>query len=231
MSSKSSYFGLAVGGQNRSAAISCTTPRAQFIASSITSVSKVWPNELFVSKTPGFEEEGRRLAKRLAPSNDMIQDRAALLESIRLDPLITAGWKAMALLAMGVILFAASLGYVTYLLSFSAQSSSEMGFFQVLGMSKRQMGWLLSAEHLAVAALGLVIGTLAGFAMSNMMVSALAVTEDGEPVAPPLILTTNWAIMGPIYFALVVIFTGALIWTARATSSVELNELCRGERG
>ena len=198
---------------------------------SITSVSKVWPNELFVSENPGSEEEVRRLAKRLAPSNDMIQDRAALLESIRLDPLITAGWKAMALLAMGVILFAASLGYVTYLLSFSAQSSSEMGFLQVLGMSKRQMGWLLGAEHLAVAALGLVIGTLAGFAMSNMMVSALAVTEDGEPVAPPLILTTNWAIMGPIYFALVVIFTGALIWTARATSSVELNELSRGERG
>jgi hypothetical protein len=62
-------------------------------------------------------------------------------------------------------------------------------------------------------------------------VFALAGAEDGEPVAPPLILTTNWAIMGPIYFALVVIFTGALIWTARATSSVDLNELSRGERG
>ena len=89
------------------------------------------------------------------------------------------------------------------------------------------MGWLLSAEHLAIAALGLIIGTAAGFAMSNMMVSALAVTENGEPVTPPLILTTNWGIMGPIYIALAVIFTGALIWLTRATSNIELHELSR----
>ena len=34
----------------------------------------------------------------------------------------------MALLAVGVILFVASLGYVTYLLSFSDQNRNEMGF-------------------------------------------------------------------------------------------------------
>ncbi|MDP6514346.1 MAG: ABC transporter permease [SAR202 cluster bacterium] len=194
---------------------------------SITAITKVWPNELFISENPGSEEEVRRQAMRLAPARQMVQDRASLVESVRLDPLITAGWKAMALLAVGVILFVASLGYVTYLLSFSDQNRNEMGFLQVLGLSKRQMGWLLSAEHLAIAALGLIIGTAAGFAMSNMMVSALAVTENGEPVTPPLILTTNWGIMGPIYIALAVIFTGALIWLTRATSNIELHELSR----
>ena len=169
------------------------------------------------------------MAIRLAPSRDMVHDRATLVEAVRLDLLITAGWKAMVLLAVGVILFSATLGYVTYLISFADQSRSEMGFLQALGLSKRQMGWLLSAEHLVIAALGLMIGTAAGFAMSNIMVSAVAVTENGDPVLPPYVLTTNWAIMGPIYVALAVIFTGALFWLTRTTSNVNLYEISRVE--
>ncbi|MCH8311246.1 MAG: ABC transporter permease, partial [Chloroflexi bacterium] len=159
---------------------------------------------------------------QLAPSREMIHDRAALVEAVRLDPLITAGWKTMVLLAVGIILFAATLGYVTYLISFADQNRREMRYLQALGLSKRQLGWLLSAEHLVIATLGLLIGTATGFAMSNMMVSALAVTETGDPILPPLVLTTNWAIMGPIYFALVVIFTGSLFWLTRMTSNVDL---------
>jgi putative ABC transport system permease protein len=135
----------------------------------------------------------------------------------------------MALLAIGVILFTATLGYVTYLISFSAQSRSEMGFLQALGLSKRQMGWLLSAEHLVIAALGLLIGTAAGFAMSNIMVASVAVTEQGTPVLPPFVLTTDWSIMGPVYAALVLIFTGSLYWLVRTSSNVDLYEISRIE--
>jgi hypothetical protein len=195
----------------------------------LSPISSVQPNELFISEVPGSEEEVRRFALALAPSGDLVHDRASLVESVRLDPLITAGWKAMALLAIGVILFAATLGYVTYLISFADQSRSEMGFLQALGLSKRQMGWLLSAEHLVIATLGLLIGTAAGFAMSNIMVASLAVTEEGNPVLPPFVLTTNWAIMGPIYVALAVIFTGALYWLTRTSSNVDLYEISRIE--
>ena len=196
----------------------------------LSPISSVRPNELFISEVPGAEEEVRRMVMRLASSRGgMVHDRASLVEAVRLDPLITAGWKAMVLLAVGVILFTATLGYVTYLISFADQSRSEMGFLQALGLSKRQMGWLLSAEHLVIAALGLMIGTAAGFAMSNIMVSAVAVTENGDPVLPPYVLTTNWAIMGPIYVALAVIFTGALFWLTRTTSNVNLYEISRVE--
>lgn len=195
----------------------------------LSSNDPVWPNELFISEFPGAEEKVRRSAIRLAPSREMIHDRATLVESIRLDPLITAGWKAMVLLAVGIILISATLGYMTYFISFADQNRSEMGVLQVLGLSKRQMGWLLRAEHLLIAALGLLIGTAAGFAMSNMMVSALAVTGDGDPILPPLVLTTNWAIMGPIYFALVVIFLGSLFWLNRTSSNVDLYGTSRVE--
>lgn len=195
----------------------------------LSPVSSVRPNELFISEVPGAEEEVHRVALALAPSSDLVHDKASLSETVRLDPLITAGWKAMVLLAVGVILFTATLGYVTYLISFADQSRSEMGFLQALGLSKRQMGWLLGAEHLVIAGLGLIIGTAAGLAMSNIMVSAVAVTENGDPVLPPFVLTTNWAIMGPIYVALAVIFTGALLWLNRTASNMDLHEISRIE--
>ena len=93
-----------------------------------------------------------------------------------------------------------------------------MGFLQALGLRHRQMAWLLISEHLVIAVIGLAIGTAAGFFMSNIMVSSVAVTENGRPVVPPYILTTDWAFMGAIYVVLGVVFVGALLWLARSVT-------------
>ena len=169
------------------------------------------------------------IAHSLAPRSEFVHSRSDLLEEIRLDPLITAGWRAMILIAIAVIIFAAALGYTTYLLSFSGQSRTEMGFLQALGFRQRQMTWLLISEHLVVAAIGLAIGTAAGFFMSDIMVSAVAVTENGFPVVPPYILTTDWPFMGVVYVALVLIFVGALLWLSRSAARVNLHEMTRME--
>ena len=195
----------------------------------LSPIGNVRPNELLLSQVPGSEEEVYRVAVSLAPKSDLVHDRSKLLESFDLDPLITAGWRAMMLVAVFIIIFAAALGYITYLLHFSGQSRMEMGFLQALGLRGRQMTWLLSAEHLLIAAIGLVIGTLAGFSMSSIMVSAVAITEEGHPVIPPFILTTDWVFMGPIYAALITIFVGALLWLARSVTSVRLHEMTRLE--
>ena len=65
--------------------------------------------------------------------------------------------------------------------------------------------------------------------MSNIMVASVAVTEQGTPVRPPFVLTTDWSIMGPVYAALVLIFTGSLYWLVRTSSNVDLYEISRIE--
>ena len=195
----------------------------------LSPVDRIDPNELLLTYVPGTEDEVNAIARSLAPRTEFVHSRAAMLENIRLDPLITAGWRAMILIAFAVIVFAAALGYVTYLLSFAGQSRAEMGFLQALGLRHRQMAWLLISEHLVVAVIGLAIGTAAGFFMSNIMVSSVAVTENGRPVVPPYILTTDWAFMGAIYVALAVIFVGALLWLARSVTRVNLYEMTRVE--
>ena len=195
----------------------------------LSPIGNVRPNELLLSQVPGSEEDVYRIAVSLAPQSNHVHDRSKLLESFELDPLITAGWRAMMLVAVFIVIFAAALGYITYLLNFSGQSRMEMGFLQALGLRNRQMTWLLSAEHLVIATIGLVIGTLAGISMSSIMVSAVAVTEEGAPVIPPFILTTDWVFMGPIYAALIAIFVGALLWLARSVTRVRLHEMTRLE--
>ena len=195
----------------------------------LSPIGSIRPNELLLTQVPGSEEEVYRIAVSLAPQSNYVHDRNKLLESFELDPLITAGWRAMMLVAVFIIIFAAALGYITYLLHFSGQSRMEMGFLQALGLRGRQMTWLLSAEHLVIATIGLVIGTLAGFSMSSIMVSAVAVTEEGAPVIPPFILTTDWVFMGPIYVALITIFVAALLWLARSVARVRLHEMTRLE--
>ena len=195
----------------------------------LSPVSRISANELLLRNVPGTDDEVNAIAHSLAPRSELVHSRMQLLEEIRLDPLITAGWRAMILIAIFVIVFAATLGYVTYLLSFSGQSRAEMGFLQALGFRHRQMTSLLIAEHLVVAAIGIAIGTAAGFFMSNIMVSAVAVTENGLPVVPPYILTTDWFFMGAIYAALIFIFVAALLWLARSVARVNLHEMTRME--
>lgn len=189
----------------------------------------VGPNELFLATVPSARAAVYQGALSLAPSRNSVHDRQTLLDSVRLDPLVTAGWRAMVLVAIGVILFTAIMGYIAYLLTFSTESRNEMGFLRALGFSARQMIWLVSAEHLVIVVIGLATGTLAGFAMSNILVSAVAVTERGQPVLPPFVITTDWALMGPIYLALIAVFVTALYWLTRVASRADLSEITRVE--
>ena len=195
----------------------------------LTPIGSIRPNELILKEAPGAGDEAYMYGLALARAPHLVHDRTRLLENVRLDPLITAGWRAMVLVTFAVIVFVSALGYITYLISFAGQSRAETGFLQALGLRRSQMTRLLGSEHLVVVGMGLVLGTIAGFAMSNIMVTALAVTENGHPVVPPFILTTNWEFMGPIYATLVVIFVGALLWLARSVSRVNIHEMSRLE--
>ncbi len=195
----------------------------------LSPIGAIGPNELLLAEIPGSEEQVYRAAASLVAQSNQVLDKTRMLESVRLDPLITAGWRVMMLVAVFIIIFVASLGYITYLLSFSGDNRLEMGFLQALGIRSRQMTLLLSAEHLTIAAMGLTIGTAAGFTMSSIMVSSVAITEQGGPVIPPYILTTDWAFMGPIYGVLAVIFVGALLWLSRSVTRASLHEMTRLE--
>ena len=195
----------------------------------LSPTASFYPNELFISEAPGAGDSVSETILRLTGTTDRVFDREERLELVRIDPLITAGWRAMMALSIGLIVFTAGLGYVIYLLAFADSGRNEMGFLQSLGMTGRQILGLLGLEHFAIALVGLGLGTWAGFQMSSIMVSSVAVTETGEPVVPPYVLVTDWPLMAVIYAALASIFLLSIIGLGRAMMRLELHTISRLE--
>lgn len=195
----------------------------------LTPTFQVTPNELFVKEAPGADQAVREVVYSLVSNPSQVHDRESQVLQARIDPLITAGWRVMVLISVGIIVFVAGMGYVIYLLSFANRSRNEMGFLQSLGLSRRQLMGLLGLEHLAIATVGLGLGSWAGFQMSRIMVSSLAVTEKGKQVVPPFILTTDWGIMLVIYGIVALIFVAALYALNRSIRALDLHEVARME--
>ncbi len=186
------------------------------------------PNEMFIEKASGAGDSVNSVVTRMV-GRDLVHDREQQLEQVRLDPLITAGWQAMVLLAMAIIIFTAGLGYVTYLLAFSNRSRNEMGFLQSVGLSSRQMTGLLLLEHSIIVAVGIGLGSGAGWLMSDLMVSSVAVTENGRQVVPPFILETDFRFLAPLYLALIGIFALAVYRLTRSMRNLDFHAISRME--
>ena len=194
----------------------------------LSSDTKTSPNEMYVSQAQGAGDAFRDIVVRMVGEQG-VRDRERQLEELRLDPLITAGWQAMVLLTAAVIIFTAGLGYITYLLAFAERSRSEMGFLLSLGLSSRQMAKMLTMEHLVIVFVGLALGTITGWVMSDLMVSSVAVTEDGRQVVPPFILQADLRFLAPIYAALIGIFLASIYRLIRSMRQVDLQTLSRME--
>ena len=194
----------------------------------LSPLASIVPNEVLMDEAPGAGGAAHDALLNLPPGS-FVRDRGSALESVRLDPLVTAGWRAMSLLAIAIILFTAASGCVTYMLAFSGRGRTEVGFMRSLGMSRRQLSGLLALEHVVVVVMGISLGSWSGLEMSRRMVASVAVTDQGDPVLPPFSLITDWAFMGPIYLALLVLFGAALYALDRSMRGVDIQTIARLE--
>jgi len=186
-------------------------------------------NEIFIEVAPGSDAEVLQTVSRMVRARGSAIGLEDRLAAQAVDPLISAGWRTIVLVALGVILFISGLGYIVYLLAFAERSMGEMGSLRSLGFSRIQTIGLVGLEHMLVALIGLGVGTWAGFQMSRMMVTSVAVTDSGGRVLPPFILTTNWLLMGPLYVILIAIFITALLTFGGRVLSIDLRRLSRLE--
>jgi hypothetical protein len=189
--------------------------------------SRVVPNELFIKKTLSAGPAVDELAKDLAARFISVEDGDSRLDTVRLDTLAITGWRALVLLSLGIVLLATALGYLSYLLLYVNRSHREVAFMQSMGLSRLQLMSLLGFEHLAIAAIGLGLGTWAGFQMSGLVVAQLAVTETGQRLVPPFVLEMDWRLMAPTYVAMIGVFVGAQFVLNRVIGRTDLTAISR----
>ena len=184
--------------------------------------------DLYFDLKPGSHERvGESVVEILGPQGGSVRDGQGRLEGLQLNPFVAAGWRPMTIFSPAIGVFAAAVGYLTYLLLFAKKSAVEIGSLRTLGLTRGQLLRLLGFEHLAIAAIGIGLGTWAGFQMSRLTVSPLAITETGLPVTPPFILTTDWLIMTATYVALGLLFVGALSLLNRGVGQLDLRAISR----
>jgi predicted lysophospholipase L1 biosynthesis ABC-type transport system permease subunit len=160
-----------------------------------------------------------------------VLDGEAMMESMRasisLDPLVTAGWRAMALLSIAIALFAGGTGYVTYLLFFADRSGGEMDLLRSLGLQHRQLIGLLSLEHLVMVLVGIGIGVWAGFQMSTLTVPSVSLSEGSSPILPPVLVTADWWVLGAVCGVLVIGFVQMVLLLNRRIFRSDLQRISR----
>ena len=176
----------------------------------------VAPNELFVRLRPDADAEVGDQVASLAPRLSQVLDRRDPDElrnrTLNGGPLVTAGWRAMSLAALAASAFAAVVGYAAHLLSAARRIRRENDLLQSLGASRRQGAVRLALENLVVVAVGIALGAWAGLLMSDLFVPALSPTR--APV-PPVVVTTDWMMLGAIWAAEALAFAAMLLLFGR----------------
>ena len=135
-----------------------------------------------------------------------LYDKEAMLLQLRTDPLAGAGWGGMLMIAFLGVILVSSLGFVVYSYLSAQGRQLDFAILRTIGFSLRQIMGLVCFEQLFIIVVGMGLGTLIGERLSYIMMPFLQLTEQGQRVLPPFILTVNWGTIGIAYGIIIAAF-------------------------
>ncbi len=135
-----------------------------------------------------------------------LYDKEEMLSELKSDPLAGAGWGGMLLIAFLGVVLVSSLGFIVYNYLSAQSRQLDFAILRTLGFSLRQIIGVVCFEQLFIIIVGMGIGTLIGERLSYVMLPFLQLTEKGERVLPPFLLTINWQTIGIAYAILAIAF-------------------------
>jgi hypothetical protein len=178
------------------------------------------PNELFVSYEPDSHDGVVEALDTLVAGAGSVTtyDRAGALEALERDPLVSAGWRGMVWVALGLGVLSAGLGYATFVIALAERSKGQFAVMRVLGWTKTQVLGLMAVEHVLIIVFGIGLGVWAGLQMSDLLASSVAVTDSGGTTIPPIILTTSWGSLAITFGVLAAVLVLAVAYSHRKVS-------------
>jgi len=189
----------------------------------------LYPNEVWLTITDD-ETQRQNVLDTLYTGQfrtEQIYDRDESIAGAKADPLAAAGWGGILLIAfLGVVLIC-GLGFVVYAYLSAQGRQLEFAILRTLGFSLRQIIGLVCFEQFFIIVVGMGIGTLIGVRIGSMMMPFLQITETGEMVLPPFILTIDWLTIGWAYIILTVAFIITISMVILFFSRVAIHQTLR----
>lgn len=147
--------------------------------------------------------------RRAGVAPDHVFTVADLRAAQQRDPLIAASWEGILFVSFAAILLLAALGFVVYSLLSARARALEFAVLRTMGLSRRQIAFVVSFEQVFVTGAGLLAGTVLGFPLSALMIGYMGVTETGQKVVPPFVSSVSWQAVATTYLGLGIVFAGA----------------------
>ena len=175
------------------------------------------PTEVWLSLSKDADARDQAKAAfldRFGIPRGQIIDREEILEDVRTDPIVRAGGSGILLLALVAAFAVLALGFGLTLYLGGQARTIEVSVMRAVGLSPRQVVTMIGLEYLLIAAVGLVIGTIAGLRISDTMLAFLNVTDTGARVVPPFALVTQWDTVGVAFAAVGIAFVVGVLGLA-----------------
>jgi ABC-type antimicrobial peptide transport system permease subunit len=188
------------------------------------------PSEVWLTLSSDPEDRSlalRRLTQDLGIVRTQIINVEEVLDRVRTDPVIRAGGSGILLIALVAALAILGLGFGLTLYIGGQLRTVEVSVLRAVGLSRSHVFAMVALEYALVAALGLIIGTVAGLRISATMLSFLNVTEQGHPLIPPFALETRWDMLGLAFSLVVVAFAVGIVVLAVYFLRVPVSRILR----
>lgn len=158
-----------------------------------------------------------------------VVDRESELETLRQNPLISAGGAGILYIAFGAVLLLVGAALLVSLWVSVQRRRTEFAVMRALGLSRGQVIRLLAFEYAIVAILGLGVGAYLGRLVGERMLSFLNVDEDGRTAEPSFILQTDWLMVVAGAAVVLLVFAFALVFAGRLISRTSDGQALRTE--
>jgi len=181
--------------------------RATWMALNADRMRSVEPvNEVWIDTGEAAPSEvGNELRRRSQfPPSLIAQDQ--LLHDAAVDPLISAGWRALLAIAFATVLAASAVGFLVYSQVTFASRMTEYAVVRTLGLTTRQILGLVTLELLMVLVPAVLAGGVLGMRMGATIIPFLVTSGEGVRVVPPVVLDVDWQTVGVLLGVLGAIF-------------------------
>ena len=183
-------------------------------------------NEVWLGSVDGVELTTEWLDERGIRAR-VVYDEAAILDLESSDPLVAASWEGILFLSFGAVLLLTALGFIVFSYLAAQTRSLEFAILRTMGFSGKQIVGVVGFEQLFVIVAGVAAGTALGFPLGRLMIGALALTEDGSDVVPPLLSQVSWETVLSVYGLLALVFIATVAALARLYSRLALHRALR----
>ena len=184
-------------------------------------------NEVWLGSVEGVELTREWLDDEHGLRVREVYDEAAIFALESSDPLVAASWEGILFLSFGAVLLLTALGFIVFSYLAAQTRSLEFAILRTMGFSGRQIVGVVGFEQLFVIVAGVAAGTALGFPLGRLMIGALALTEDGSDVVPPLLSQVSWETVLSVYGLLALVFIATVAALARLYSRLALHRALR----